>query len=335
MKEYHYQIYGLNVSSSRSIAVLKAASFDQEDLKVVWLSEKSSPTHLDLDWQQVITTDLKTLDGVDFFKATTKSGIYHKICYALDKSKATFILSNDKKTVWAIYDETETVSELDSYFVGPILGVLLRLKNILCLHASVVNIDGYAVLMIGNKRSGKSTTAAAFSKLGYSVLADDVGALSIKDKRFYVESGYSKVRLRPQSAAVLYTGESTDLPLVYQYRPTRYLDIGEQFFQGALPLGAIYLLSDAQDPDVLPHLVPVPPIERLIRLNGNTFGNYVMTPDLRKEEFRILSLLAQDKNLPIYFLKRGYDLKHLNQQCQIIIDNFKKTIKNREVVCQH
>ncbi len=332
MKEYHYQIYGLNVISSRPIAVLKTASFDQEDLKVLWLSGKNSPPHLDLEWQQVITTDLKTLTGIHFFKAATDTGIYHKIRFELDNSDIDFVLSPDKKNIWTIHDEAEIATELDAYFVGPILGAMLRLKNVLCLHASVVNIDGYAVLIVGNRRSGKSTTAAAFSKLGYSVLADDLGVLSLKDNRFYVESGYSKVRLRPQSAAVLYAGEPTDLPLVYNYRPTRYLDIGEQFFKGSLPLGAIYLLSDAQDPDVLPHLVPVPSIERLVRLNQNTFGNYVITPDLRKDEFRTLSLLARDSDLPIQFLKRGYDLKHLNQQCQVIIDNLKKTIKNTEGV---
>ncbi len=46
------------------------------------------------------------------------------------------------------------------YLLGPVLGLLLRLRGRVCMHASGVVIQGGALLFIGAEGAGKSTTSA-------------------------------------------------------------------------------------------------------------------------------------------------------------------------------
>ena len=60
---------------------------------------------------------------------------------------------------------------------GIALGVLLHQRGFLTLHSSGVEIGGGAVLFIGEKGYGKSTTAAALNYAGYRIITDDVAAI--------------------------------------------------------------------------------------------------------------------------------------------------------------
>ena len=96
-----------------------------------------------------------------------------------------------------------TVEYMATYLLGPILGYILRLHDIVALHASSVVIDGQAVAMVGGPEAGKSTTAAAMAIRGFPVLADDVTALDPCPQGFMVRPAYPHLRLWPASAESL------------------------------------------------------------------------------------------------------------------------------------
>jgi len=81
--------------------------------------------------------------------------------------------------------------------------VLLLQQGLLVLHASSVSVDGRAVVFLGHRTAGKSTTAAAFHKHGYQVLGDDVIGIRFDKETPHVVPGVPEIRLAPDAVAGL------------------------------------------------------------------------------------------------------------------------------------
>lgn len=323
---FYYKIYGMVLSSTRSIGLLEEQPYSPVDLNVIWTTNSKETPDDSLPWVRIITRDLAYRKGISLYHASTVEGVYKKFCFREINLVLEFILHPVQNKLWVIYDKQENENDLDSYFVGPVLGSILRLKNVICLHASVICIDEKAVVIMGNKRSGKSTTAAAFTQLGFSILADDLAVISSINGVFFVESGYSSVRLRPASLEAIHSKGDENFPLVYSFRNSRYADVRNNFHKSSLPLGSIYLLNNSSSYNSIPTIQTIPELEKIVRLNEHTFGNYVVTRELRKNEFHVLGKLAS--TIPFYSLVFAPDLQMLRLQCETIIINSRKTIHN-------
>lgn len=68
------------------------------------------------------------------------------------------------------------------FLLGPVLGALLKQRNLLVLQGSAVETSSGAAVFLGASGSGKSTLAAALHQRGYRVLADHVCALSTQQE---------------------------------------------------------------------------------------------------------------------------------------------------------
>ena len=80
--------------------------------------------------------------------------------------------------------------------LGPVLAVLLHQRDLLLFHASAVSINGRAVCFLGDKGTGKSTTAAAMMSCGHSLLSDDIVALKFVDGAPIVLPAFPQVKLK-------------------------------------------------------------------------------------------------------------------------------------------
>jgi hypothetical protein len=81
------------------------------------------------------------------------------------------------------------------FLLGSCLGAVLHQRGITPLHGSAISQAGCAVLICGQSGAGKSTTAAALASRGYSILTDDVSALTIQDQNVVLSPGYPQLKL--------------------------------------------------------------------------------------------------------------------------------------------
>lgn len=204
-----------------------------------------------------------------------------------------FVVDRAGGDVWAAWPASSTLEDTVTYLLGPILGFVLRLRGVTCLHASAVAAGGRAIAFVGPACAGKSTTAAAFARLGHPVLADDVVALADEDGRPHVRPAYPQVRLWPESVAMLY-GCADALPRLTPNWEKRCLDLtgrGGRYEPRPLPLGAVYVLGERGTRGGAP-VERVKASEALLALVANTHVNYLQDPEARAREFRALGDLV-------------------------------------------
>jgi len=200
----------------------------------------------------------------------------------------------------------------------------LRLRNVVCLHASAVAVGDAAIAIVGSPGAGKSTTAAAFVKLGYQVLADDVLALQEHGDRLRALPGYPRVNLWPDAAEALYRDGGL-LPRVTpggginDWWDKRYVDLDttRQFQSEPLPLAAIYVLSGRGAEGEAPGIEPLSPLHAFMTLVEDTYGNYALDERMRAVEFEVLGLLV--RTLPVRRVVAPLGAERLGDLCQAIL----------------
>lgn len=100
----------------------------------------------------------------------------------------------------AVDVETENDPFAAQCVVGPGLGVVLHRRGRVVLHGSAVDVGGRAVVLVGDKGAGKSTTAAALLARGHALLTDDLVALAGPSAAPTVLPGPAQMKLWPASA---------------------------------------------------------------------------------------------------------------------------------------
>ncbi|GAB5537300.1 MAG: hypothetical protein Rubg2KO_35490 [Rubricoccaceae bacterium] len=126
------------------------------------------------------------------------SGIAH---YQADGTDALAWLDRARLRVT---DSKITVDSTDEAFaqqcvVGPGLGVLLHQRGMLVLHGAALDVNGQAVVLLGEKGAGKSTTAAALIARGHRLLTDDLVALDPSASAPTVLPGPTQMKLWPEA----------------------------------------------------------------------------------------------------------------------------------------
>ena len=159
-----------------------------------------------------------------------RDGEYYRFRYA---DETEFVIDKAGSEVWAAWREPLTLEDTTTYLLGPVMGFVMLLRGVVCLHASAVAIGDEAIALLGPAGSGKSTTAAAFAERGYSVLAEDVVTLDDRGDHFLVRPGYPCIRLWPAAVKALY-GSETHLPKLTPNWDKCYLDLKRQLSAGAV-----------------------------------------------------------------------------------------------------
>jgi hypothetical protein len=198
---------------------------------------------------------------------------------------------------------------------------MLRLRGIVCLHASAVAFDDHCVAFVGSAGAGKSTTAAAFAKLGRSIVSDDIVGLVERDGIFHVLPAYPHLCLWPESVTMLY-GSPDALPQLLHDWEKRQLALGENgthFEERTLPLRAIYILGERR-PDSAPVVGAIAEREVLLSLVANTYATNLIDRTMRGEEFALLSRLIS--SVPVRIVHPSGDPTRLEDLCRVIQSDF-------------
>jgi len=229
-----------------------------------------------------------------------------------------FAVERQGREVWADWPENYTLEDACTYLVGPVIGFVLRLRGVACLHASAVAVGEKAIALVGLPGAGKSTTAAAFAYRGYSVIADDVVALAEDGETFLVSPGYPRVNLWPDSVCAVFGSEEA-LPRITPTWDKRYVSLGENglgFATKPLPLGAIYLLDAREAELAAPVVEEVAGGDALAGLVANTYVNYLLDREMRAHEFDVLSRVVT--GIPIRRVRPPADPSAVFDLCEAI-----------------
>lgn len=232
-----------------------------------------------------------------------------------------FWLDRKGRAAWAVWPKKLSLEEAASYLLGPVLGLLLRLRGMTCLHASAVTMEDRCVVFAGPEGAGKSTTAAAFAREGYAVLSDDIVALEERDGAFQVIPAYPHLCLWPDSVKMLY-GSPDALPRFVPDWDKRCLalDGREARFEGRpLPLGAIYVLGERR-PEQAPCVQKIGARDALLSLVAETYANTILDRELRAAEFVLLGRLVGA--VPIRRIYPHQDAARLKELCSFVRDDF-------------
>jgi hypothetical protein len=244
--------------------------------------------------------------------------------YYLEYADGTqFLIDNPGTRIWAIWpDETLTLEDAATYFLGPVMGFVLLLRGFISLHACAVAFGNRAVAIVGPAGSGKSTTAAAFAERGYRVLAEDVVTLRDLQNEFLVQPSYPSIRLWPSSVEALYGGAAS-LPKLTPTWDKCYLDLTQnkyEFQTCPLPLAAIYLLSERKEDSDSPSVRDLAPAEGLISLIANTYVSYLMDKKMRADAFELLDRVLN--SVPVRLVTPHADPARIDDLCRTILENF-------------
>ena len=237
-----------------------------------------------------------------------------------------FAVERRGREVWGDWPENYTLEDACTYLLGPVIGFVLRLRERTCLHASAVAVGKHAIALVGFPGAGKSTTAAAFARCGFSVIADDVVALAEDGENFLVQPGYRRVNLWPDSASVLF-GSDEALPRITPTWDKRYVALGDNglgFASKPLPLGAIYLLGEREAALTAPVVEAVVGGDALMGLVANTYVSYLLDRSMRSREFDLLSRVVA--GIPIRCVRPPADPSAVFDLCEAIAADARRAV---------
>jgi hypothetical protein len=308
---FFYQIYGITLSSNRQLPGLMAIS----------------PAPADIEFELTETGPVvspQPATGWQINREQKLDGTY-ELSYS-DNGMVEFQISPSRQKISA--RTNLPLPEVTAILLGAVLGSALRLRGTPCLHSSAIAVGNKAIALIGAKGAGKSTTAAAFAKRGYPILADDVAVLTQKDNSFLVHPGYPRLRLWPNAVNALY-GSEVGLSRVMRQIDKRYVELNAEnaavqwrFQAQPANLAAIYFLEPRQLELATPAIAPIPSKIGLMMLLEHCYPYFLtLDRDRQYREFIFLGRLAA--TVPLRKVDRPDELTKLPQICDAILDDIK------------
>jgi hypothetical protein len=325
---FSYRAYGLGILSSTRIAGLEPPSpeGDPADLR---LEDGPEPEWVRFGLQlpgRILSHLPESTDAADPSFVLTEHG--NAECFHLSYSDGTrFVVDGTAQRVWGIFQPPLTAEDLATYFLGPVMGFLLRRLHITSLHASCVEIFGKGVALSGDAGFGKSTTAAALALRGVPVLSEDIVPLRQTAEEICVVPGYPRICLWPDAVANL-LGSAQALPRLTPVWEKRYLALDgarASFSSKELPLGAIYMFAPRSPEDKAPYVQPMSPREALLVLVQNTYMNWLLDREQRAVEFDTLARLVQA--VPVRRIVPHADPKRIGELCNLIVSDAQGILK--------
>jgi hypothetical protein len=305
-------LYGLGIDSDAPVAALASSTMaGRSDLRWRFRSMPPGYDHIaEHDWEEYRRVDESSLRA-----ARAPGHALYRLAY---DDGTEFALDAAGTTVWARTAPGATLEDTATYLLGPVMGFVLRLRGITCLHAAAVEVEGRAIAFAGHAGSGKSTTAAAFARAGHAVLTDDVTALAELDGRLHVEPAYPRVRLWPEAVQSLF-GSSEALPRITPSWDKRFLGLGDdgyRFQRSRLPLAAVYVLDRRVEGEG--EALPIGGPDAVVELVTRGYSTRLLDAAMRAREFDALSRMVAE--VPVFRLAVPEGIGRLGPMCRAIAE---------------
>jgi len=284
---YFYSAYGFGIKSD--IPLPGFIRIPKEDTKV--------SIHL----APVPPPQISPKEGVSIYKLSNGLTINWR-------GVASYKITQGREIIITPESEAKSISKLKAQpFYGMAIAAILHQQQHVVLHGSTVEINGKALVLLGNKGMGKSTLTAALLSEGHNFICDDVTALLMDDpSAIQVLPGIPRLRL--WADAVRAIGHTPDeLSLVSPILPKHILPVHEQFKNEHIPLQTIIILDHGDT--IALHEMKAPE-KMLCLLGGQYFAKYydALQDSDHKRLFRSFSTLAQSINIVKLTIPRDLQL---------------------------
>lgn len=291
MPNFSYRAFGLAIQADAPIAGLIPQTISVPDIQIHLGAMAQALDPESAGWRALWQSDADDAPDDAVTLCTTADERFLLLRYA---DGTRFAYSRDGTVIWATWPDHSSATQAATYLLGPVIGFALRLRGIICLHASVVVVAGRAVALVGPAGAGKSTTAAAFALGGGQVIADDIAVLQRTHTDWLVHPAIPGIRLWDDSVEML-LGRSNALPLLAPGWEKRFLDLRKSAHgfrpDVPVPLGAVYLLQSRESPRLAaPQRLSAR--DALIALVSNTYANVLLDASMRRAEFTALTEIA-------------------------------------------
>lgn len=295
---YFYYAYGLGIHSDIEIPefIIKET---QADLTILYNCDRSLEDYLPAE----------VIEQAWALHVDRQQGLVYV------KDVGLFTLERGKEIV---FTPTSSASEamIRFYLVGTVMAIILYQRQFLVLHGSVIDIDGQAVIFLGNSGDGKSSVAAALHARGYKLINDDVAPITLDQEQAILQPGFPQIKIARETAKVLnYDFES--LPLLHpaedkrDYRP-QYNNIPEPIL-----IGRIYVLKYSSE-------FAVKPIPKVMAVQELSRHSRPITLYHRGDALHFFQCASLVKQQPIYHLLRPKNLEQLPQIVDFIENDLSK-----------
>lgn len=172
---------------------------------------------------------------------------------------------------------------------GPAFGAVLHQRGMFPLHASAVVTPQGAVAFAGPSGSGKSTIAAAFHRMGYPLLADEICAIAVP----FVFPASPRLFLWRDSLQQLGV-EHLNLRPIRSKSDKFIVPLTTGFPQDPVPIRVIYILETN---DRL-GLISIEGLERLAELHRNTYRlDFIRRMHLDRQHLKKLCELSDQPRM--------------------------------------
>lgn len=227
------------------------------------------------------------------------------------KAELTFLI--DKSPTVRYSTESDLPAEtLETVVKGAPLRLWLQLQEKFCLHASAIQVEDEALLLVGAKGQGKSTLAAYLHHRGHPIVCDDVAILNREDEKYHVQKTNDALRLKADAAIALnlppLSAIFSDLDFAhekYHYR----LPLPDNGVS-TLPLRCILLLEEREQI----HLSPTPVKVAFPVLLQELLMKEVAQPQYLRFYFKELKEVLE--KVPVYTLSRPKNWESLESTYQ-------------------
>jgi len=173
-ESYKYKAFGLKIESEFAIPEFHSAKFERAEININYGKNPNQISGMKdhgVLYQAKKDDFLLRLDTVGSFRVQSGRNI----------------------TVERINNATD--QELRLFLLGSAFGALIHQRGLLPLHGSTIIHKDQAISICGVSGAGKSTLAAALQKRGYTLLADDITAIDIKNGKAWAFPGIPHLKL--------------------------------------------------------------------------------------------------------------------------------------------
>ena len=286
--KYYFKAFGLNIQSEfpfQGIEIPEKGFFDIDVIEGKTPSNLSKSIHHGLSYESNDNEFLLKVPNV-----------------------ATFLIQDGNKVT--INRDTEAENrELELFFLGSAMAVILMQRGIISFHGSAFEKDGKCIIISGLSGGGKSTLLRYFINQGYKALTDDVCALSIKDNKVTLTPSYpsSKIWADVMNKYNLTKDKSNQVrPEIEKYKQS----FKNEFCNQEREIKSIYILKTQNSEDFSTN--EIIGFEKFKQLKANLYRpKFPEATGKEKETFIILNKLANQAKL--HFLTRSTSIDLLEE----------------------